>query len=228
MVGLRRGGEGVEDRAGLDAVVDHEERERDEERQLAAGEVGHRHQLALLQHAEDHPAVEPERVGRREDHAGGREERHGRVHAEGAEQRQELADEAGGAGHADIAEGEHHEGERVERHPVHEAAVGGDLAGVQAVVDHADAEEERAGDQAVGDHLEHGALHALGRHGEQAHGHEAHMRHGGIGDELLHVVLHQGDEGGVDDGDDRRARRRAARSTAEASGNIGSEMRMKP
>ena len=87
-----------------------------------------------------------------------------RVGPEGAEQRQELADEAGRAGQADIGHGEDHEGDRVERHPVDEAAIGGDLAGVHAVVDHADAEEERAGDEPVRDHLEHGALDALRRH----------------------------------------------------------------
>ena len=72
--------------------------------------------------------------------------------------RQELADEAGGARQADIGHGEDHEGEGVERHAVDEAAIGGDLAGVHAVVDDADAEEERARDDAVRDHLEERAL----------------------------------------------------------------------
>ena len=40
--------------------------------------------------------------------------------------------------------------------------------------------------------------------GEQPHGDEAHMRHRGIGDELLHVLLHQRDQRGVDDGDHRQ------------------------
>ncbi len=53
------------------------------------------------------------------------------------------------------------------------------------------------------DHLEHRALHALLRHAEEAHGDEAHMRHRGIGDQLLHVLLHQRDQRGVDDRDDR-------------------------
>ena len=53
------------------------------------------------------------------------------------------------------------------------------------------------------DHLEQRAVDALARHGEDAHGDEAHMGDGGIGDELLHVLLHQRHQRGVDDGDDR-------------------------
>ena len=93
--------------------------------------------------------------------------------------------------------------DRVERHPLHEAAIGGDLAGVHPVVDHADAEEERAGDDAVRDHQEQGALDALLVHGEEAQRHEAHMRHRRIGDELLDVGLHQRDQRGEDDRDHR-------------------------
>ena len=44
-----------------------------------------------------------------------------------ADEGQEFADEARGARQADIGEGEHHEGDRIERHALHEAAVGGDL-----------------------------------------------------------------------------------------------------
>ena len=80
---------------------------------------------------------------------------------EGPEQRHELADESGSAGQTDIGHGENHEHQRIERHPVHQPAIGGDLAGVHAVVDDADAEEQRAGDDAVRDHLEHAAGDAL-------------------------------------------------------------------
>ena len=79
------------------------------------------------------------------------------VDLEGADQRQELADEAGGAGQADIGQREHHEGGRVERHAVDQAAIGRDLARMHAVVDHADAEEQRARDDAVREHLEDAA-----------------------------------------------------------------------
>ena len=116
---------------------------------------------------------------------------------------------------------------RVDRHAVDEPAIGGDLAGVHAVVDDADAEEQRARDEAVRQHLEDRALDALLVHGEDAHGHEAHVGDRRIGDQLLHVLLHQRDQRGVDDGDDRQ-REDEGREVVEASGNIGSEKRRKP
>jgi hypothetical protein len=48
---------------------------------------------------------------------------------------------------------------------------------VQAVVEHADAEEERAGDDAVREHGEERALDALLVEGEDAQRDDAHMRH---------------------------------------------------
>ena len=66
-----------------------------------------------------------------------------------------------GSGQADIGHGEQHEDAGIERHAADEAAIGGDLAGVHAVIDHADTEEQRARHQAMADHLEHGAIDAL-------------------------------------------------------------------
>ena len=82
-----------------------------------------------------------------------------------------------------------------------EAAVAVDLAGVQPVVDHADAQEERARDEAVAEHDDHRALDALAVEGEQAEGDERHVRDRRISDQLLHVALHQRDQRGVDDRD---------------------------
>ncbi len=55
----------------------------------------------------------------------------------------------------------------------------------------------------MAEHGDDAALDAerVGR--EQADGHDAHMRDRGVGDQLLHVALHQGDQRSVDDGDDR-------------------------
>ena len=124
------------------------------------------------------------------------------IHPEGADQREELADEARRSRQPDIGEREHHEGRGIERHAVDETAIGGDLARMHAVIDHADAQEQGRRHDAVGDHLEDAARHALGRRGENAHGDEAHMRDRGIGDELLHVLLHQRHQRGVDHRDD--------------------------
>ncbi len=52
-------------------------------------------------------------------------------------------------------------------------AVGLDLAGVHAVIDHADAEEERGRYETVREHLEDGAVYALLGEREDAHGHKA-------------------------------------------------------
>ena len=55
---------------------------------------------------------------------------------------------------------EDHEEDRVDRQQLGEPAVGRELARVAALVDHADHEEEPAGDQAVAHHLDHRALDA--------------------------------------------------------------------
>ncbi len=109
-----------------------------------------------------------------------------------------------GAGQADVAEGEHHEERRVNRHAIDEAAEHVDLVRMHAVVDDADAEEEAGRDDAVRQHLEDRAFDALRREGEDAERHEAHVSDRRIGDQLLEVGLRQGDERGVDDGDDRQ------------------------
>ena len=122
----------------------------------------------------------------------------------GADQAQELADEVAGARQADAGHGEDHEQQGIAGHVVGKAAVAVDLARVQPVVDHADAQEERARHQAVAEHDHHRALDALPVHGEQAEGDERHVRDRRISDQLLHVALHQRDQAGVDDRDRRQ------------------------
>ena len=130
-------------------------------------------------------------------------------------------------GRPTLAMREHHEARGVERHAVDEPAVGGDLARVHAVVDDADAQEQRGRDEAVRQHLEDRAVDALLVKREDAHRHEAHVGDGGIGDQLLHVLLRQRHQRGVDDGDDRQREDSGAKSWLP-SGNIGSEKRRKP
>src|SRR5215470_3616424 len=76
----------VEDRLGIDAEEDGEDHERREDHDLAHPEVANRREGRLFQPAEDDLAVEPERVGRREDQAEGREGRDPVVDLEGADQ----------------------------------------------------------------------------------------------------------------------------------------------
>ena len=77
-------------------------------------------------------------------------------------------------------------------------------------------------------HLEQRALHALHVEGEDADGDEAHMRDRGIGDQLLHVLLRQRHQRGVDHRDDRERDRSAARNRPRRPGSIGTEKRRKP
>ncbi len=189
----------IEQGRGIEAEQQHENNERDEDADLAPVHVRDGLEFGVLHHAEDHAAVEIERVGGRQDHAGRGEEGDPGIGAEGAEQRQELADETAGARQADVGHGEQHEDHGIDRHALDEAVVEGDLARVHAVVDDADTQEERARDEAVRDHLEDRAVDALHVEREDAHGHEAHVGDRGVGDQLLHVLLREGDERGVDD-----------------------------
>ena len=96
------------------------------------------------------------------------------------------------------------------------------------VIDNTDAKEQRAGYEAMRQHLEDRALDALLIGSENAHRDIAHMGNRRIGDQLLHVLLHQRHERGVDDGDDGERDRSNGAKSAEATGNIGSEKRRKP
>ena len=83
-----------------------------------------------------------------------------------------------------------------------DAAEDVDLAGMRLVVEHADAEEEHAGDRAVGEHLQRragerrlaevqiAALVATAAAAATPSSHVAHVADAGVGDHLLHVALH--------------------------------------
>ncbi|QYU71032.1 division plane positioning ATPase MipZ [Leptolyngbya sp. 15MV] len=72
---------------------------------------------------------------------------------------------------------------------------------MEPVVDHADAQKQRARDEPVAEHDDHRAFQPLHVEREQADGHNRHVRDRGIGDQLLHVVLHQRDQASDDHGD---------------------------
>ena len=108
------------------------------------------------------------------------------------------------------------------------AAITVDLAGMQPVINHADAQEQRAGNQTMAEHHDQGAFDALLVKGEQTTVTNRHMRDRRIGNQLLHIVLHQRNQRGVDYGDHRQAEDQPDEVCADASGNIGSEKRRKP
>jgi hypothetical protein len=99
---------------------------------------------------------------------------------------------------------EHREQEerREPRHWSGEATVLGDFEGVASVVEHADEQEERAGGDAVREHLVDGPLHGDGVEREDAEDDEAEVADGGVGDELFEVGLDESDESAIDDTDD--------------------------
>src|SRR5215217_1895619 len=141
---FHRGAGDVEDDVGLEAQVQGRDDQGHEDEQLALVQVGDLGQRRVGHLAEDGPTIEAESIDRRQDHPGGGEEGRPGRGAVDAGQGQDLADEAAGSRQADVAHGEQHEHRRIPGHAVDEAAVEGDLTGVHAVVDDADAEEERA------------------------------------------------------------------------------------
>ena len=125
----------------------------------------------------EHALVRPQQVHGGEDHARGRHDRPPPTADEGADEDEELADEAVEAGQADRRQHHQHEHAGEDRGDLLESSEVGDLAGVAALVDHPDEQEEGAGREAVVDHLDQAALDALGRQGERAQDDEAEVGH---------------------------------------------------
>ena len=187
----------------MDAVEHGQHQQGAKHRRFARIKVENRLQLILGQHPEHHATVQVESVGRRQDDAGRGEQGDPAVDLERAEHGQELAHEARRAGKPDVGHGEDHESRGIAGHTMNAAPAGGALASMHAVVDHADAKEQGTRHDAVGHHLEDGTLDALLGEGEQPHRHETHVSDGRVGDQFLHVLLHQRDERRVDDRDHR-------------------------
>ena len=149
-------------------------------------------------------AVEIEHIGRAQNDACGRQRRDPGIGLERADQDQELAHEAAGSRQADGCQHEYHEDQRVFGHSFDETAIARDLPRMYAVVDDADAQEQRARYEAVADHLHHRALYALMGEREDADGDEPHMRDRRIGDQLFHIFLRQRHQRRIDHGHDRQ------------------------
>mmetsp|Transcript_18462 Transcript_18462/g.30080 ORF Transcript_18462/g.30080 Transcript_18462/m.30080 type:complete len:613 (-) Transcript_18462:8250-10088(-) len=193
-----RGADDVEDQGGIDAQQDRHHHQRGKDRALPAGHVGDRLQAFLDQVAHHDPAVQPQRIGRRENHTGRGHCRDPCVHLEHRHQCQEFTHKPGGSRQAHIGHGEQHKDKRIGRHPVYQTAIGVDIPRVHPVIDHAHTKEERARNKPVREHLENRPINPLLVRRKNTHGHKTHMSHGRIGNQLFHVFLHQRHQRGVD------------------------------
>ena len=190
------------ERLRINAHGQHGDRHQRQDQSLAHIDVAQSGNLAVGDGAEHDALVHPQGIGRAKQQGGRGRARVPEVHVHGAHDDQEFADEAAGARQAGVGHREQHEERGEDRHPVGYAAVIRDQARMHAVVQHAHAEEQRAGYEAVRHHLYHRAFHAMGVENEYPQGHESHVGDGRIGDQLLHVRLHQGDQADVDYGDE--------------------------
>ena len=125
----------------------------------------------------------------------------GGVLVEATEEDEQLGDEAGRERQSEGRERREDHHRSGERHGVREAGELIDVAGVGVVVDDADHDEEQARDQAVGEHLQCGAVHAHLAKRRNPEQHVAHVAHAGVGDEALEVFLAQREHRAVEDAD---------------------------
>ncbi len=199
-----RGLHAPEQRSRQHAQGDGHHHQRDEGAQLTAGDVLERQVYLVLDGAEEDLLEHHQQVNSREDDAqgrrGGHELRVGQGHGcslqgrhgvvvIGAHQDQELTHEAAETGQSHRAEHDDHvQGGELGNY-LPDAAVLGHEPGVASLVEHTEPEEQSARGDAVGDHHEDGPLDPLDGQGHQAQNHEAQVADGGVGDELLGVLL---------------------------------------
>src|SRR5690625_939530 len=198
----------------IKADEQHRQKNQAEYQYLARADVFQGGHPLVFDLAEHHLLDEIKRVGR------GGDERHGHQHAdpeigvEAAENHHEFTHETGSQRQAGVRQHEGQEEVAVLRHRFDDTTELGDFVRVHAIVEHAHTEEESARDQAVGNHLHKATLDGQAPAGktpgvlpdhedhEESQRHEAHVRNGGIGNELLHVLLRPGHETDIDDRDD--------------------------
>src|SRR5258708_35386806 len=184
---LGGGGEAAGEIGGGDADPEGDYGHGGEDPFFAGRGVGERAVFLYGDFAEENALVGPEQIAGGENDAGGGPGGPVPVHLEGAEEDEEFADEAIKHGQAERRY-RHEEEEGGELgHGRREAAVLGDFKGVAAVVEDADEEEQRAGGNAVGEHLGDSPPHGNVLEGEDDEHHEGEVADAGIGDEILEI-----------------------------------------
>ncbi len=184
--------------ARIEAHVEHGHSQHAQHQEFAGADVQQAAHVVVAHRAEIDALEHPQRVCGAEDQRGGGQQTDPEVRLHGAQDHHPLAHEAGGARKAAVGHREQQREGRELGHGVDHAAVGRDLPRMHAVVQHADREEHRARHEAVGDHLHQAAGDAQVVEDEEAQRHEAHVRHGRIRHQLLHVLLHHGHQAHVD------------------------------
>ncbi len=200
--GLAGGGGAACYEDGADAHPEGDDGHGDENGALAGGEVGESAVFFDRDIAVENFLVGPEEIAGGENDAGGGPGGPVPVDLVGAEQDQKFADEAVEHGQAERRERDKEEERGEARHGSSEAAELGHFKGVTAIVEHADEQEEAAGGNAVGEHLEDGALHGNLVEGEDAENDEAEVADAGVGDEFFEIGLNESYERAVNDTDD--------------------------
>src|SRR3546814_15876893 len=94
-----------------------------------------------------------------------------------ADKRHQFAHEIAGARKTYRSHGKGQEKHGITRHIDRKTAITADLTGVQSIINYANTQEKRAGDQAVAQHNHHRAFNALLIESKQACGNDGHMRH---------------------------------------------------
>ena len=192
------------ERQRIQPHAQHGKRQNREYHFFAHGDIGQFGNMRVGDCAEDHALVHPQRVGRAEDQRGCGGKGIPEIRFHRAEYHHEFADETAGAGQSDVGHREQHEECGEHRHGVGHTAVIGDVARVHPVIQHADAQEQRAGNEAVRDHLQQRAFHAVIVEDEQAQRDETHVRDRRIRHQLLHVGLGQRHQADVHHRDQRQ------------------------
>src|SRR6266542_5816510 len=154
---LRLAGE----RERVDADPEDEGEHGHENRPLPDRQIGQPPVLLARHLAEDHPLVHPEHVDGGEDDPARGDDREGPADLERPHEDEELAHEAVEPRQADGGEGDDEKEHGHGGHNLPQATEVGDEPGVPPLVKHAHDQEEGAGGEAVVDHLNDAAHHAL-------------------------------------------------------------------
>ena len=115
----------------------------------------------------------------------------------------ELADEVGRPRHRQGRQGDDQEERRQDRGLDRHAAHLGQVLASRALGEDRDDHEQRRDDQAVVDHLQDGAVGAVGGEGEDPRGDEAELRHRRVAGDEAHIGLREGHHRAVEDRGER-------------------------